>query len=55
LFQCKQTNTRERTKIPCVVGGKVLEEDTNALAVVNVLVVVDVVPSATSAVGGGII
>jgi hypothetical protein len=32
-----------------------LEEDTNALAVVNVLVVVVVVPSATSAVAGGII
>jgi hypothetical protein len=54
LFQCKQTHANEQ-KIPCVVGGKVLEEDTNALAVVNVLVVVDVVPSATSAVGGGII
>jgi hypothetical protein len=50
----KQTHANEQ-KIPCVVGGKVLEEDTNALAVVNVLVVVDVVPSATSAVGGGII
>jgi hypothetical protein len=56
---CFSANARQRSKKPCV-SGKVLEEDTNVLAVVKVmlLVVVIVVSSATSAVsavGDGII